>query len=390
MHVLQISFFVDRERRRPEALLEAWHSLADVAAAAASAGLGVTVVQASLVPAVIFRGGVEFLFLAPEAPGVPLAGGATFHGLLRSRAADVLHVHGLDFADDVLALRAAAPDVPILLQDHADRPPRLWRRPRWRRGAAAADGVSFCARAQAAPFARAGLLPPHAQIFEIPESTSTFRPGDRAAARAATGVHGDPAVLWVGHLDRNKDPLTVLDGVAAAARELPGLRLWCCFGSAPLLGDVQARIAGDARLRGRVHLLGRVPHAAVETLMRAADLFVLGSRREGSSFALIEALATGLTPVVTDIPPLRALTGGGAVGALWPCGDSPALARALVGAAATAAAPAARAAVRTHFDAELSSGALGRKLAAAYSALVQAKRMAAAAPGAAAAAGQPP
>ncbi len=59
--------------------------------------------------------------------------------------------------------------------------------------------------------------------------------------------------------------------------------------------------------------------------MRAADLFVLGSHREGSSFALIEALATGLTPVVTDIPSLRALTGNGAVGALWPCGDAGAL-----------------------------------------------------------------
>src|SRR5690606_39015813 len=53
MHVMQVSFFVDRARRPPEALLEAWHSLGDVAAAAASAGLRVTVVQASLVPAVI-------------------------------------------------------------------------------------------------------------------------------------------------------------------------------------------------------------------------------------------------------------------------------------------------------------------------------------------------
>ncbi|HEY8520464.1 MAG TPA: glycosyltransferase family 4 protein [Gammaproteobacteria bacterium] len=387
MHVMQVSFFVDRARRPPEALLEAWHSLGDVAAAAASAGLRVTVVQASLVPAVIMRDGVEFLFVAPEAPGVPLARAAAFDGALRSRAVDVLHVHGLGFPRDVLALRAAAPGVPILLQDHADRPPRLWGRRYWRRGAAAADGVSFCARAQAAPFERAGLLPPSLRIFEIPESTSAFQPGDREAARAATGVHGDPAVLWVGHLDRNKDPLTVLDGVAAATGELPGLRLWCCFGSAPLLGEVQARIASDARLRGRVHLLGRVPHAAVETLMRAADLFVLGSHREGSSFALIEALATGLTPVVTDIPSLRGLTGDGAVGALWPCGDSQALARAL--AAAAARGPAARAAVRAHFDTELSSAALGRKLASAYAALAGARRMRAAARGQMAA-GQPP
>src|SRR5262249_61769777 len=141
---------------------------------------------------------------------------------------------------------------------------------------------------------------------------------DAVAARAATGLHGDPAVLCVGHLDRNKDPLTVLDGVAAAVPDLPRLELWWCFGAAPLLPAVEARIARDPALRGRVHLLGRVPHEQIEQLMRAADLFVLGSHREGSCFAVIEALAAGLSPVVTDIAPLRALTANGALGPFWP------------------------------------------------------------------------
>ena len=42
--------------------------------------------------------------------------------------------------------------------------------------------------------------------------------------------------------------------------------------------------------------------ARVEELMRAADIFTLGSHREGSGYALTEALACGLPPVVTDIP----------------------------------------------------------------------------------------
>jgi glycosyltransferase involved in cell wall biosynthesis len=365
---MQISFFVDRERRPPGKLLEDWHALEDVAAAVASAGARVTVVQASLVPGVVRRRGVEYAFIAPAALHEPLAWSAEFRSLLRQLAPDVVHVHGLGFARDVLALRDAAPLVPILLQDHADRPPRLWRRAEWRRAAAAAAGIAFCAHAQAEPFDRAGALPRHVRVLEIPESTSAFVPGDAAAARAATGIRGDPALLWVGHLDRNKDPLTMLDGVAAAARELPGLELACCFGRAPLLHAVEARIDRDPALRNRVRLLGRVRHDRVEQLMRAADLFVLGSHREGSSFSLIEALATGLTPVVTDIPSLRALTGNGAIGALWPCGDSRALARALR-AAAEAVGARARAAVRAHFDAHLSSAVLGRKLVAAYRAL---------------------
>jgi glycosyltransferase involved in cell wall biosynthesis len=258
--------------------------------------------------------------------------------------------------------------------------PRFWRRGLWLRGFAAADGVSFCARAQADPFARAGVLPRDMPLFEIPESTSAFTPGNTAAARAATGLRGSPAVLFVGHLDRNKDPLTVLDGVAIAVRDLPGITLACCFGSAPLRSEVENRIARHPELCGRVRLLGRVPHAEIEQLMRAADLFVLGSHREGSGFALIEALATGLTPVVTDIPSLRVLTGNGAVGQLWRCGDCRTLAGALR-AAAESLGERARSAVRAHFDKHLSGPAIGRTFAAAYASLTRAPEEGARVPG---------
>jgi glycosyltransferase involved in cell wall biosynthesis len=362
VHVLQISFFVDPQRRPPERLLADWHSLEDIATAVASAGERVTVVQASLSPGALTRRGIDFVFISP---GESLARSDELRALLRHRPPDVVHVHGLGFPRDVLALRELMPNVPILLQDHGNRVPRLWRRPPWRRAAAAIDGIAFCALPHAERFVQARLMSPRLPVFEIAESTSSFMPGDMAAARAVTGVRGDPALLWVGGLDRRKDPLTVLDGVAAATRDLPRLELWCCFSSAPLLAPVEARIARDRRLRDRVHLLGRVPHGKVEQLMRAADLFVLGSHREGSCFALIEALATGLTPVVTDIPSLRMLTGNGAVGELWQCGDSHSLTAALHRAVA-AHEPCSGARARAHFEAHLSSTALGRRFAAAY------------------------
>ena len=177
----------------------------------------------------------------------------------------------------------------ILLQDHADHAPRFWRRRRWRQGLAAADGISFCAREQAGLLAGAMQLPASTTIFEVPESTCRFAPGDKAAARATTGLHGDPCVLWVGNLIERKDPRTVLEGISRAMRELPDLQLWCCFATAPMRGEVERRIAADPRLAGRVHLLGRIPHERIETLMQAADLFVLGSRSEGSGYSVIEA-----------------------------------------------------------------------------------------------------
>jgi glycosyltransferase involved in cell wall biosynthesis len=299
-----------------------------------------------------------------------LANSKGFLALLDELRADVIHVHGLGFSREVVALRAHLPRTPILLQDHADRIPRLWRRGAWRHGVAAANGIAFCAQSQSQPFRKAGLLAPHLRVFEIPESTSRFTPGDRAVARAASGLTGEPGVLWVGHLDANKDPLTVLEGVSAAVEELPDLELWCCFGNAPLRGEVDARIAADPRLRQRVHLIGRVPHARIETLMRAADLFVAGSHREGSGYSLIEAMSCGLPAAVTDIPSFRALSGGGAIGALWQTGDARGCRDALLALAAQPRAT-ARAAVRAHFDAHVSTAAVGRRFAAAYAELAR-------------------
>src|SRR5690606_31821944 len=110
-------------------------------------------------------------------------------------------------------------------------------------------------------------------------------------------------------------------------------RLYCCYGDAPPLDTVRARIRSDPALASRVQLLGAVPHARIQDLCRAADILVSGSHEESTGFAVIEALACGTTPVVTDIPAFRALTHAGAVGRLFPPGDAAALARALISAA---------------------------------------------------------
>src|SRR5690606_37515723 len=124
----------------------------------------------------------------------------------------------------------------------------------------------------------------------------------------------------------------------------------------------------DPALRERVALLGRRPHPEVETLLRASDFLVQGSHRESTGYAVLEALACGTTPLVTDIPALRRITGGRAVGALSPPGDAAAMARAMVEWPARDRA-ALRAAARAHFDRRLSLDALGGELRDAYSAV---------------------
>jgi glycosyltransferase involved in cell wall biosynthesis len=111
---------------------------------------------------------------------------------------------------------------------------------------------------------------------------------EKAAARARLSIPADAIVAaFVGALDEVKDPLT-----AARAARQAGICLLLA-GDGPLRAEVEAA-GGAARVLGRLD--------DVRPALAAADFFVLPSRREGLSFALLEAMALGLAPVVSDAP----------------------------------------------------------------------------------------
>jgi glycosyltransferase involved in cell wall biosynthesis len=369
LRVVQVSAVRDPRLRTGEEMLAAWPAVEMTARAAASAGFDPVVVQAAWRDEELVRGGIRYRFVREPAGRVARRLRPRLVGAVRALRPEVVHLQGLGFP---YARRLCGGGAAVLAQDHLDRVPAGWRR--WERRAALAgiDGALFTAAGMARPFVEAGVLSPGTPVFEVLEATSAFTPGDVDEARRAAGIGGDPCVLWLGHLDANKDPLTILDAVSLALRTLPGLRLWMCFGSAPLQGEVRARLAAEPALAARVTLLGRVPHAQVERLCRAADFLVQGSGREGTSYAVLEALACGATPLVTDIPALRRMTGDGAVGGLFRRGDAAGLARLLESSAARPRAELRRAA-RAHFERHLSPAALARELGAAYRAAAGAR-----------------
>ncbi|HYG30062.1 MAG TPA: glycosyltransferase family 4 protein [Allosphingosinicella sp.] len=365
LRVVQVNCVIDGERREPDALLDAWPTLPAVAEATAAAGADVIILVASHRAAVVSRNGIAYRFVAE-----PRLRAGSGPGLLPWRLAaavrrerpDAVHFNGFDFP--LHARAVCGTGVPVLVQDHkSGAGGRMAGFRRW--GYARIAGAAFTAVGQAEPFRKHGQIPLEARVFAIPESSTPFRAGSRAEARSATGLSGDPALLWVGHLDANKDPLTILEAMRAALPALPGLRLWCAYATAPLMPEVERMLAADPALAGRVHLLGRLPHDRIELLCRAADFFVLGSGREGSGYALLEALACGATPIVSDIPPFRELTGNGAVGSLAPRGDPTAFADAIVRLAALPR-ESLRERSLDHFRSRLSFEVVGRKLVQAY------------------------
>jgi glycosyltransferase involved in cell wall biosynthesis len=374
---------VDADVDDPDALLDRFHAQTGWARALAEAGARVTVAQRFGRDVSLRRDGVDYRFVVDrgDRPTSRWFWGGRLARAVAAAAPDVVHVQGLVFPVLVRSLRLALPPrAAIVVQDHGGIHAGAPQFGRWYgrlvhgAGLSAADAALFTDRALAAPWLAAGVLTPGQAIHAIPEASTDLHEHlpPTPATPSQAPLPGRPAVLWVGRLDANKDPLTILKGFELASATLPDAALTFVFGEDGLLPDLQTRVAASPALRARVHLRGRLERRELPALYATADVFVLGSRDEGSSFALIEALAFGVTPVVSDIPAFRALTAGGDAGALFARGDPAAFAAALVRVAARNP-TASRARVRAHFARELSWRALGPKAVAIYRDVVAAR-----------------
>jgi len=96
-----------------------------------------------------------------------------------------------------------------------------------------------------------------------------------------------------------------------------------------MLNDVIAMFATNQTLANAVILVGKVPNTELPYWYSAADFYLSGSHKEGSGYALLEAMACGCIPVVTAIPPYQKIAGACKSVFFYPCGNSGALARLL-------------------------------------------------------------
>jgi glycosyltransferase involved in cell wall biosynthesis len=382
MRVVQVNYAFDPGLKTPDDLLIRYTTLTGWADALAKAGAEVLTVQQFHSSANVTRYGLPYEFgpLDAIAPAV-----AAFRP-------HVVHVNGLIFPVQTWALRRAlAPFVPaIVVQDHAGGPPPGWRAHAYRRLYRTVNAFLLSTEAHARPWRDAGIIGPEQQVYDVMEASTSIRALDMDEARSVSGVTGDPAVVWIGRLNANKDPLTVLDAFERFASTHESATLTMIFHERDLLDDVRERVAVSSRLRECVRLAGEVPHDRIAAFLSAADLFVVGSHHEGSGYALLEALACGATPVVTDIPSFRALmttdirptsdkrpTNVGRlsevretyVGRLWTAGDADACARAL----ASASRFRDRQRVIDHFERFLTWDAVGRRAVEIYREVIREK-----------------
>jgi glycosyltransferase involved in cell wall biosynthesis len=156
--------------------------------------------------------------------------------------------------------------------------------------------------------------------------------GGPAAAEAKAALGLDPARPVVGTLGRLEERKGHRDFIAALGTMLQaanGLRPQAVIvGDGPLRADLE-RQATTLGVRDDVAFTGSI--ADVRGPLAAMDVFVLPSRAEGFSNALLEAMATARPVIATAVGGTGEALEGGATGLLVPPGDASALAAAAVG-----------------------------------------------------------
>lgn len=137
----------------------------------------------------------------------------------------------------------------------------------------------------------------------------------------------DKRIVAVGRLDANKNHEMMIRAFAAIRDRYPEYTL-TIYGEGELRPFLE-NLTRELGVAEHVFLPGVIPDVAVQT-WRAA-LFLLTSYSEGVSNALIEALATGLPVIATDVPSggTVELMSDGVDGLIIPTGDQGALERAM-------------------------------------------------------------
>jgi glycosyltransferase involved in cell wall biosynthesis len=155
---------------------------------------------------------------------------------------------------------------------------------------------------------------------------------DTTAFRPAAGARTAPERPWrVGMQSRLipiKDHATLLRAVAIVERDRPGTIRLSIAGDGPSRPDLEGLISTLA-LSDAAHLEGMLDQGALQEWLRELDVYVHASLGEAMSTSILQALASGLPTIASDVDGIGDLLGGLDVAVLVPARDADALAEAL-------------------------------------------------------------
>jgi len=247
------------------------------------------------------------------------------HQFIKSLEPDVVIVQSFNHPLEVIQLRLSlGKRTKIIVHNHAELPFTGFKKHLQRLADKYVDAYLFASYNMGLGWVQKGNISSGDKIHEVMEVSSNFKPMDKNLARQKTGVADGLVFLWVGRLNNNKDPLTVLKAFLGFAESTPDVRLYMIYHTEELLSHVKALVSNSPQ-KESVRLTGRVPHNDLQYWFSSADIILSGSHYEGSGTAVCEAMSCGCMPIVTDIDSFRMITDNGRCGLLYEPGNSKAL-----------------------------------------------------------------
>ncbi len=260
----------------------------------------------------------------------------SLRGLIRAHDVDVVQLNGL--VNPHAAIAARLENVPVLWQILDTRSPQIVRVALAPFIQALADCVMTTGMRVAE--VHPGLLRFGDRLVPYfpPVDVGLFRPAtrtERAAARAELGVPNNAFLVGtVGNVNPQKGHEYLVRAAAVARQRIPGLCVRILGASTPTHTRYVQSVRSEAAERGfRLPFFDIAdPGARVAELVRAFDVFVMSAvpLSEGVPTVILEAMASGIPVVATDVGGVTEVVTHGTTGLVVPCLDSAALADCIV------------------------------------------------------------
>jgi len=253
------------------------------------------------------------------------------HRYIKNLNPDVVFVNGFVFPIQIMQLRKILGEgVKVIVLHRAEKPFTGIKGYIQKLADRSVDAYLFASDEFGEEWIRRGIIKSHKKIHEVMQSSSTFRVENKTAAKKALNINCDLLFLWVGRLNTNKDPLTVIKAFKKYLSFQPGAKLYMIYQTDELLPEVKDLINADNKAKEAIVLIGKIEHRQLQAWYSAADFFISGSHYEGSGISICEAMSCGCIPVLTDIISFRRITGPGKCGFLYEPGNADHLLSALL------------------------------------------------------------
>lgn len=236
---------------------------------------------------------------------------------LRSERFDHLHSHLGDVATSVAMLASSLAGVPFSFTLHGPGvffDANVWRLDAKIERASFVSCISWFARSQAQLLSSAEAA---SKLHIIHCGVDPSRYQDRS--QAADADEAEFRLAFVARLDHVKGVGELLEAVASMAQDQPGIHLDLA-GDGPKRAEYEAMVE-RLGIADRVTFHGYIDQSGVAQLLATADAYVLPSFAEGVPVGLMEAQASGLPVIATQVGGVSELVIDGVTGFVCRPGD---------------------------------------------------------------------